>query len=360
MSLAAIVMALLAVTALLAWGVAAWVLRRAESLRLVQIPNHRSSHVRPTPTGGGLGIVVAGSLAGIVLVLFFGWVVGGWVLALAAVLAGVGLRDDVAHLPARVRFGVQVVVCAGGLIALGDLPALALSGGLAFQVTGWVLFGLLLLAGVWWINLFNFMDGIDGIAGVQVIFMLLAGAVLALWAEPQAVHRPVWMWMLCVAAATVGFLLLNWPPAKIFMGDVGSTWLAFMVFALALLCVQAGWLSYAAWLVLAAVFVTDASVTLLTRMLRGERWYEAHRSHAYQRLSRRWKGDRKVGHRSVTLLAAAINGLWLMPWAWACVQWPTGAVTFVVAAYLPLVLAALWLGAGRPDSWSPDDQRVRS
>lgn len=360
MSLLATMMALLASIALLAWGVSVWVLRRAETLLLVQLPNHRSSHVHPTPNGGGLGIVVAGSLAGLGLVLFFGWGVGGLVLGLAAVLAAVGLRDDMAHLPARVRFGVQVVVCAGGLIALGDLPALALSGGLAFQVTGWVLFGLLLLAGVWWINLFNFMDGIDGIAGVQAIFMLLAGAVLVLWAEPQAVHSPVWMLMLYVAAATVGFLLLNWPPAKIFMGDVGSTWLAFMVFALALLSVQAGWLSYPAWLVLAAVFVTDASVTLLTRMLRGERWYEAHRSHAYQRLSRRWQGNRKAGHRSVTLLVVAVNGLWLAPWAWACVQWPAGSVAFVVVAYLPLVLAALWLGAGRPEPCLPHDRRVRS
>jgi len=359
MSLPAVMMALPATIALLAWGVAAWVLRRAEALRLVQMPNHRSSHDHPTPNGGGLGIVVAGSMAGLGLVLFFGWVVGGVVLVLAAVLAAVGLRDDMAHLPARVRFGVQVVVCAGGLIALGDLPALALSGGLAFQVTGWVLFGLLLLAGVWWINLFNFMDGIDGIAGVQAVFMLLAGAVLALWAEPQVVHSPVWMWMLCVAAATVGLLLLNWPPAKIFMGDAGSTWLAFMVFALALLSVQAGCLNYAVWLVLAAVFVTDATVTLLTRMLHGERWYEAHRSHAYQRLSRRRQGGRKAGHRAVTLLVAAVNGLWLAPWAWACVQWPAGSVAFVVAAYLPLVLAALWLGAGRPDSW-PGDRRVRS
>ena len=358
MSLLVTLLALLATTALLAWGVAAWVLRRAEALRLVQIPNHRSSHVRPTPTGGGLGIVVAGSMAGLGLVLFFGWVVGGWVLALAVVLAGVGLRDDVAHLPARVRFGVQVVVCAGGLIVLGDLPALALSGGLEFQVTGWALFGLLLLAGVWWINLFNFMDGIDGIAGVQAVFMLLAGGAMAMWAEPEAVYSPVWIWILCVAAATVGFLLLNWPPAKIFMGDVGSTWLAFMVFALALLSVQAGWLSYTVWLVLAAVFVTYATVTLLTRMLRGERWYEAHRSHVYQRLCRRWQGDRKAGHRSVTLLVAAVNGLWLAPWAWACMQWPAGSVAFVVAAYLPLVLAALWLGAGRPDSWLPYDQRV--
>jgi len=72
-----------------------------------------------------------------------------------------------------------------------------------------------------------------------------------------------------------------------------------------------------------------------------------------------WHGDRKTGHRSVTLLAAAVNGLWLAPWAWACVQWPAGSVAFVVAAYLPLVLAALWLGAGRPDSW-PGDRRVRS
>ena len=360
MSLLLTLLVLLATTALLAYGVAAWILRRAEALRLVQMPNHRSSHLRPTPTGGGLGIVVAGSLAGIALVVLPGWMVGGVALGLAALLAVVGLRDDVAHLPARVRFGVQVVVCVGLLVVLGDLPALALSGGLGFQVTGWVLFGLLLLVGVWWINLFNFMDGIDGIAGMQAVFMLLAGAAMAMWAVPEAIYSPVWMLMLCVAAATAGFLLLNWPPAKIFMGDVGSTWLAFMVFALALLSVQAGWLSYVVWLVLGAVFVTDATVTLLTRMLHGERWYEAHRSHAYQRLSRRWKGDRKAGHRSVTLLVVAVNGLWLAPWAWACVQWPAGSVAFVVAAYLPLVLAALWLGAGRPEPCLPDNQRVRS
>ncbi|GGY29268.1 MraY family glycosyltransferase [Paludibacterium paludis] len=359
MSLMATMMTLLTTIALLAWAAAAWVLRRAEILRLIQLPNHRSSHLQPTPNGGGLGIVAAGSLAGVGLVLFFGWIVGGGVLGLAAVLAAVGLRDDMEHLSARVRLGVQVVVCAGALIIFGDLPELVLSGVLEFKVTGWILFGFLLLVGVWWINLFNFMDGIDGIAGVQVVFILLVGGALAVWTEPSAIQSPIWMWMLCVAAATVGFLLLNWPPAKIFMGDVGSTWLAFMVFALALLSVQAGWLNYAVWLVLAAVFVTDATVTLLTRILRGERWYEAHRSHAYQRLSRRWQGDRKAGHRSVTLLVATVNGLWLGPWAWSCVQWPAGVTVFVMVAYLPLVLAALWLGAGRPDPCLPSDQEVR-
>ena len=360
MSLMATMMALLATITLLAWGVAAWVRHRAEALRLVQAPNHRSSHDHPTPNGGGLGIVVAGSLGGLGLVLFSGWVLGGFVLGLAAVLAVVGLRDDMAHLPARVRFSVQVVVCVGLLIALGDLPPLALSTALELEVAGWILFGLLLLTGVWWINLFNFMDGIDGLAGTQAVFMLLAGAVMVAWANANVISSPVWMLMLCVAAATVGFLLLNWPPAKIFMGDVGSTWLAFMVFALALLSVQAGWLSYAVWLVLAAVFVTDATVTLLTRMLRGERWHEAHRSHAYQRLSRRWQGDRKAGHGAVTRLVIVVNVLWLGPWAWACVRWPDWSLAFVIAAYAPLVSTALWLGAGRPDSFSPADRRIRS
>jgi Fuc2NAc and GlcNAc transferase len=351
--------AAISLSALLSWGVAEWVHRRAEALRLVQAPNHRSSHVQPTPNGGGLGIVVAGSLAGIALVLFSGWTLGWFLLGIAALLAAVGLRDDIQHLPARVRFGVQVAVCEGLLFLLSDLPSISFSTGLEFQISGWFLSGLLLLAGVWWINLFNFMDGIDGIAGMQAIYMLLTGAVMALWANAEVVSSPVWMWMLCIAAAAVGFLLLNWPPAKIFMGDVGSTWLAFMVFALALLSVQAGWLSYATWLVMSAVFVTDATVTLLTRMLRGERWYEGHRSHAYQRLSRRWQGGRKAGHRSVTLLVAAVNGLWLAPWAWACVQWPAGAVAFVVAAYLPLVLAALCLGGGRPDQYAFNDRHVK-
>ncbi|MBM3336820.1 MAG: glycosyltransferase family 4 protein [Betaproteobacteria bacterium] len=336
-------------SALLSWGVAEWMHRPAEALRLVQVPNHRSSHVQPTPSGGGLGIVVAGSLAGIALVLFSGWPLGWFLLGIAALLAAVGLRDDIQHLPARVRFGVQVAVCAGLLFLLSDLQRISFNMGLEFQISGWFLSGLLLLAGVWWINLFNFMDGIDGIAGAQAVFMLLCAATLAVWTNVDVISSPVWMLMLCVAAATVGFLLLNWPPAKVFMGDVGSTWLAFMVFALALLSVQAGWLSYAAWLVLAAVFVTDATVTLLTRMMRGERWYKAHRSHVYQRLSRRWQGDRKVGHRSVTLLVAAINGLWLAPLAWACMQWPAGSEAFVVAAYFPLVFAALRLGAGRTE-----------
>jgi len=287
------------------------VFRYARKRGLLNDPNHRSSHVQPTPNGGGLGIVIASTVAGV-------WLAWGQsqsiliAIALAVPLALVGLLDDIRHLSARVRLGVQVTVCTGLLIALRTVPEITVGNAV---LDGLALFGLLLLVGVWWINLFNFMDGIDGIAGVQAVFMLLTGAALTAWGNPDAMASPLWVLMLCIVAATVGFLLMNWPPAKIFMGDTGSTLLGFMIFALALLTVQSGWLNYAVWLVLGAVFVTDATITLLTRMARGERWYEAHRNHAYQRLARRWQGKQNAGHRSVTLLVAMVNLLWLAPMA---------------------------------------------
>ena len=321
------------------------VFRYAGQLGLLKDRNHRSSHVQPTPNGGGLGIVIASTVAGV-------WLAWGQSQALVASivlavpLALVGLLDDIRHLSARVRLGVQVAVCTGLLIALGTVPEIVVGnvvlGGLALS-------GLVLLTGVWWINLFNFMDGIDGIAGVQAVFMLLAGSALTAWGNPDAMASPLWVLMLCIVAATVGFLLMNWPPAKIFMGDTGSTWLGFMIFALALLTVQSGWLSYAVWLVLGAVFVTDATVTLLTRMARGERCYEAHRNHAYQSLARCWQGERNAGHRSVTLLVTMVNLLWLSPLAWACMQWPQWIPGLVILAYTPLVIGSLALGAGKPE-----------
>lgn len=340
-----VMLLLLALSILASWRLTIWLLHRAERLSLVQVPTLRSSHVHPTPNGGGLGIVVASTVAGV-------WLAWGQspallaLIVLAVPLALVGLMDDIRHLSARVRLSVQVVVCAGLLIAQGPVPEIVVGNAV---LGGLVLSGLVLLVGVWWINLFNFMDGIDGIAGVQAVFMLMAGAALTAWGNPDAVASPLWVLMLCIVAATVGFLLLNWPPAKIFMGDTGSTWLGFMIFALVLLTIQSGWLSYAVWLVLGAVFVTDATVTLLTRMALGERWYEAHRNHAYQRLARRWQGERNAGHRSVTLLVAMVNLLWLAPMAWACIQWPQWIPVLVILAYAPLVMGTLALGAGKPE-----------
>lgn len=331
----------------ISWAVAGWVERHADMLRLVQAPNHRSLHERPTPHGGGLGIVLAGSMAGAVLVIsgqteFFG------IITLALLLAGVGLCDDIAHLSSRLRLSAQVIACAGLLWLLPPLPGIAFPGGLVLQ--GPLLFALLLLAGVWWVNLFNFMDGIDGIAGSQAIFMLLAAVTIGLLAQTlplSATLTAECIWMLAVAAATLGFLLRNWPPARIFMGDVGSTWLGFMIYALALGSVAAGWLTYTAWLVLGALFATDATVTLLRRIVAGRNGAEAHRSHAYQHLARRAGSDRTRGHRNVTLLVIAINLFWLAPLSWASLMWPQGVWGWVALAYAPLGVAVWRAGAGR-------------
>ncbi|WP_018604587.1 MraY family glycosyltransferase [Uliginosibacterium gangwonense] len=333
---------------LVAWAIGAWVCRCAHVLGLVQVPNLRSSHAQPTPAGGGVGIAMAANLAGISLAVLQGWTLGWGVLGLAAVLAAVGLHDDIRHVPARIRLAVQTLVSVGLFVLLGELPPLHFPQPFGIEIAGWVLSALLLLTAIWWINLFNFMDGIDGIAAAQAVFMLLFGAMAIVLACPAAATDPVWVLMLCVAAAVLGFLLLNWPPARIFMGDVGSTWLGFMIFVLAVISVQKGWLTYAVWIILAGVFVTDATLTLFNRLARGEKWHEAHRDHAYQRLAHRWQGDRKVGHRSVTLLVSAINLLWIAPWAGACLLRPNWSLAFILAAYVPLVLAAWGLGAGRP------------
>ncbi len=341
-------MLLIAVAGIAAWLGSRTIIHYALQLGLVQSPNHRSSHVQPTPHSGGLGILFGGSLAGI-------WIAWGqseqwWaILGLAFALGMIGLRDDIRHLPAWFRFGAHLVVCVLLLWSmkgevLPSLPPSLLTNGYG-NPAGWLFPSILVLTGVWWINLFNFMDGIDGIAGSQAVFMLVAGAVLGAWFHPSDIGSAGWIWMLAIAAATVGFLVLNWPPATIFMGDVGSTYLAFMILALALISVKDGGLTFPVWLVLGAIFFSDATVTLLRRMLTGERWFEAHRSHAYQRLSRRWGA-----HRPVTLLTITVNILWLAPLAWACLAWPKWAWYCTALAYGPLLVAMVALGAGKKDN----------
>ncbi len=317
------------------WLGAMLVTRYAYRWQLVQAPNHRSSHVRPTPHGGGLGIAVAGLLAALLLAQ------GGnselvWMALLGLALALVGLRDDLTHLSARTRLLIQMLVCALLLALLGDWQ---------LTVASVALLLVLIVGGAWWINLFNFMDGIDGLAGSQAICMLLAGCVLALLSSPPSATAGVWLWALAIAAATSGFLLLNWPPARIFMGDVGSTYLAFVIFAVALCSVVNGWLEWVVWLILGAVFITDASVTLLRRLIFKQAWTQPHRSHAYQRLARRWSS-----HRAVTLAALAVNLLWLMPLAMAVSVWPKYSTPLLMAAYVPLLVAVLGVGAGSTDN----------
>lgn len=313
-------------------------MRLAPALRLVQTANHRSSHSRPTPTGGGISIVLASTVIGALAVSSFG--LPALALTVLGMLVGsVGLIDDILELSSVARLAVQ----AGALALLLCVQPLDVLGAPFGITTPIFLAALLFAAGLWWINLVNFMDGIDGLAATQLILILLAVSGLVVFSVPAAADDAVLWWILALATATMGFLIFNWPPARMFMGDVGSTYLAFVTFGLALICSCKGWIALPIWLILSALLIVDATVTLLTRIRAGEKWYAGHRQHAYQHLSRRLGG-----HRPVTVLYCAISLFWLYPMAAMAHFQSTFLWPLVILTYLPLAILAVMLKAGRP------------
>jgi Fuc2NAc and GlcNAc transferase len=312
--------------------------RYAIARSLLDIPNERSSHVVPTPRGGGVSIVLAFLLTLPLL---------GWVNALSAatfwallgagcLIALVGFLDDHGHVPARWRLLAHFIGAGWVLTWLGGLPPLPVFGLiLDFEWVGNLLAAVYL---VWLLNLYNFMDGIDGIAGIEAITVCLSGMLLYSLSPGDNSELVLPMLLL---AAVAGFLFWNFPKAKIFMGDVGS---GFVGFVLGVLSIQAAWVEpdyFWGWLILLGAFVVDATVTLLRRIFRGDKFWEAHRSHAYQYASRKYGA-----HQPVSLAFGVINLFWLLPVAAMVVSgWMAGVTGFVIA-YLPLVWLAFRFKAG--------------
>ena len=246
----------------------------ARRRKLIDQPGQRRSHAVPTPRGGGIGIVVAGVLAMAALAGGLStWRESSMMAAVLAV-AAVGWIDDHGGLSAGRRFGVHCL--AGGLVVAACFhapPPLIATAALMLVAAA----GL-----VWSINLHNFMDGIDGLLAWQAIFVLLVLAALEAGTGEFVAAQGLLLW----AAAVAGFLPFNFPRARIFMGDVGSGALGLVIGIGVLTCAQRGWTAAAAALVACSGFVVDAGCTLLSRMLRGRRWYSAHREHLYQWLVR--------------------------------------------------------------------------
>jgi Fuc2NAc and GlcNAc transferase len=316
--------------------------QRALKQGVLDIPNERSSHVMPTPRGGGLAIVITATLGMITLALVEQLSLQ-LLLALAgggAAIAMVGFIDDRRKLSAKVRLAVHFGAALWALAWLGGLPPLRF--GEASFVLGWEGYLLGAVGIVWTLNLFNFMDGIDGIAASEAVFIVCAGSAITL---ASGISSDLPSAALVLAAACCGFLLWNWPPAKIFMGDVGSGYLGYGVAVLAIAAGRDNPVALLVWVILGAIFFVDATVTLVRRVARRERASEAHRSHAYQWLARRWGS-----HRSVTLATIAINVLWLLPCAFLAASKPRFAGWIVVGALLPICIGALLAGAGRREA----------
>ncbi|MBU0484125.1 MAG: glycosyltransferase family 4 protein [Proteobacteria bacterium] len=300
---------------------------------LLDIPNDRSSHTIPTPRGGGLAIVITFLLA--VLFFYFSGRIPDnvfWALSVGGgLVAAIGLVDDRGHVSARLRLLVHFGAAGLALYCLGGVPGVSVAG--SFWLPGWLLNLAGLIFMVWVLNLFNFMDGIDGIASIEVISVAagVAGIIfLSVGKNPEIIL------LLLLAASCLGFLVWNWPPAKIFMGDAGSGFLGFILAVLAIYTTSLHLVSLWSWLILFGVFLVDATVTLLSRIYRRERWYAAHCSHAYQCAARYFES-----HKKVTLGVLAINLFWLLPLAWYANLHPEDGFFVMVISFLPLLILVI-------------------
>ncbi|MDI2140543.1 MULTISPECIES: glycosyltransferase family 4 protein [unclassified Pseudomonas] len=325
------------VAALLSFG-CTWLLRHyALSRSLMDIPNARSSHSVPTPRGGGVAIVLTFMVA-LVFLLWRDLIVTAqfWAIAGAGgLVAVIGFMDDHGHIAARWRLLGHFAAATWLLFWMGGLPPIAIFG---WQVDLGVVGQLLAVVYlVWLLNLYNFMDGIDGIASVEAISICLSACLLAwLGGWLQLVWAP-----LLLAVCVAGFLFWNFPPAKIFMGDAGSGFLGIVLGGLSLQAAAVSSDFLWGWLILLGVFIVDATYTLLRRLLRGDKVYEAHRSHAYQFASRRFGR-----HLPVTIAVAAINMFWLLPVAVAVTRFGLDGSLGLIVAYAPLLLLAIRFRAG--------------
>ncbi|NOQ35870.1 MAG: glycosyl transferase [Methylococcaceae bacterium] len=325
---------------------------------LLDIPNHRSSHAVATPRGGGLSVVIVFLIFMIALQLFD-------LIQLAAnqlnsiilaslLVAGIGFWDDHQHIAARWRFSVHLLAILIVLLLLPKLPSIPLLGfSLNLSFFGFIFYSVSL---VWLLNLYNFMDGIDGIASLETISVSL-GAALLLFIQGD--HN--WSVLLVLLAVTVaGFMVWNWPHAKIFMGDACSGFLGLILGIFALMTTLGGLINLWSWLILLAVFITDASFTLITRFLGGERWYEAHCSHAYQNYARQLSQQfetqaldstkaRTKAHKQIDLSLVIINIFWLLPLAAIASFYPFWGLFISIIAFAPLVFIAKQLKAGQAE-----------
>jgi len=318
-------MPLVALIAGLAAGLAAWggttLVRRMLLHRdVLDRPNERSSHARPVPRGGGIAVIGVVLGAWLALALRDGSLAGLWpLLAAALALALVSFLDDLRSLPAAPRLAAHAAAVALGALVLLPGDALLFGGALP-----WALDRLVVaLAWLWFVELFNFMDGIDGITGVETIAVAggLALIALVMGQGPLAPYAAV------LVGAAAGFLVLNWHPARIFLGDVGSVPLGYLLGWLLAwqACVEGLW-----WLALLLPLYHwgDATTTLLRRGLKREKVWQAHRSHAYQvAVQAGW------GHGAVSGMIALLNA-WLVALA-------LGAALGVLAPWLALAIGAV-------------------
>ncbi len=317
---------LIVAAVLLAWGATGLTVRALSGRRHHVIPNERSMHAVPTPAGGGIGIVTTIAL----LLPLWSWPMPfaqKIILAMMLLLALVSWIDDVRHLWPTTRLAAQTAAVVVALALVPDTWRIA--PGIPFAVER----AVTALAWIWFINLTNFMDGIDGIAASEAIAVALGYAGVATVAGLDKALEPL---ALVVAGASAGYLVWNWHPARIFMGDVGSIPLGFLL----------GWLMLdlafhghvAAALILPMYFLADATITLVRRLLNGETPWQPHRTHLYQR------AVQGGASQDAVVLRVTVANTALILLAILSVRAPLPALAAAIAV-TTLLMVSLWSSA---------------
>lgn len=308
----------------------------AQRVQLLAVPVSRSAHSKPVPVGGGVSIVAL-----ILMVVAYSYfteqILANEFAALMAalVIACIGIVDDIKQLDVRWRIPAQFLASIYVVVCLGDVPAIDFG---FFSFPESILLNVLaVFALVWLLNLYNFMDGIDGMAATELIAVNLVSLLIVINSDAVLTLLSA-----SFAAAAGGFLLWNWAPAKIFMGDVGSSFIGFTLGVMALLSLQHGSMTVWTWVLLLGVFIIDATLTLFVRYRSKQRWYQGHASHAYQNAARHYKS-----HAKVTIAILLINLFWLGPLAWLSIQYPQMGLALSIIGLIPLLLLAKRFGAGR-------------
>ncbi|MCT7581798.1 MraY family glycosyltransferase [Aliarcobacter butzleri] len=256
---------------------------------LVASVNERSSHTVPTPHGGGIAIAITWFI-GLFYLFFIGQIEENlfYALLFGAVISIVSFFDDIYELSPKLRLIIQAIVAIGGLYFLGGFETLTFG---IFDIQNPIftnIFAFFMI--IWFINLYNFLDGINGYAGSEALFLAVAGFILF-----GGNH------FLVLAVAVLGFLYWNWNKAKIFMGDVGSTLLGYNIAIFTIYYANQEPTNFWIWIILFGVYWFDATLTLIRRKLNKERLSLAHKKHAYQRLTQAGWSHYKVTNYSIGL-----------------------------------------------------------
>ena len=292
-------------------------------------PGYRTLHESPTPRGGGLifslvfvfSILIFGGVYELSNQIFYIFGVGGFIATLF------GFIDDIKNIGPKTKLIIQLFLSAltiywldlGELLPLGWIPS--------FMIIPFILFFM-----VWIMNAYNFMDGIDGMAASGAIFISLTLAIVLFLTNGSVEVTDIFI---LIAIVVSGFILFNWPPATIFMGDAGSVFLGYIFGSLLLFTVLNNGISVWSWLTVSGYFFADTIVTQIMRVILVKKWYLAHRSHAYQNLTRITNS-----HFKVTGGVTLYNLVWIFPLTlWSALQPEMGFVAAILAITPALVVA---------------------